>query len=219
MRQHRAVTRRQSAPDCRGGAASRALNTTGAVTAQLQRDKVGVPKLSAEAAAVLEAVHAASTERPGESWVIAATRDRPAVARAWETGQRNPRSRRRSTGSRRRRSKGWVARRTLPRFCAMPPTAGSRCRGSSPGKSRHYASWRAASPRLGGGRGDHQLQRAHEQPSIAESNGSSAPGTGTDPASGGRFSDTTTRIDHVGRTTDEATQVVASASTHRRQGR
>ena len=60
------------------------------VTAQLQRDKAGVPKLSAEAAAVLEAVHAASTERPGESWVIAATRDRPAVARAWEIGQRNP---------------------------------------------------------------------------------------------------------------------------------
>jgi Ti-type conjugative transfer relaxase TraA len=60
------------------------------ITAQLQRDKVGVPKLSAEAAAVLEAVHAAGTERPGESWYVAATRDRPAVARAWERGQRNP---------------------------------------------------------------------------------------------------------------------------------
>jgi Ti-type conjugative transfer relaxase TraA len=60
------------------------------VTAQLQRDKVGVPKLSAEATAVLEAVHAASTEQPGESWYVAATRDRPAVARVWEAAQRNP---------------------------------------------------------------------------------------------------------------------------------
>lgn len=60
------------------------------VTAQMQRDKVGVPKLSAEAAAVLEAVHAARTEQPGESWYVADTRNRPAVARAWEAGQRNP---------------------------------------------------------------------------------------------------------------------------------
>ncbi len=62
----------------------------GKVTAQLQRDKIGVPKLSAEAIAVLEAVHAAGTQQPGESWVGAATSDRPAVARACETGQRNP---------------------------------------------------------------------------------------------------------------------------------
>jgi hypothetical protein len=60
------------------------------VTAQLQRDRVGVPKLSAEAASVLEAVHAARTEQPGESWYVAATRDQPAVARAWEAGRRNP---------------------------------------------------------------------------------------------------------------------------------
>ena len=59
------------------------------VTAQLQRDTVGVPKLSAAAAAVLEAVHAARTEQPGESGYVADTRDRPAVARAWEVGQRN----------------------------------------------------------------------------------------------------------------------------------
>jgi Ti-type conjugative transfer relaxase TraA len=60
------------------------------VTAQLPRDKVGVPKLSPAAAAVLEAVHAARTEPPGESWYAADLRDRAAVARAWETGQRNP---------------------------------------------------------------------------------------------------------------------------------
>ena len=60
------------------------------VTAQLQRDKVGVPKLSAAAAAVLEMVHAARTEQPGEARHVAETRNRPAVARAWEMGQRNP---------------------------------------------------------------------------------------------------------------------------------
>jgi hypothetical protein len=60
------------------------------VTAQLQRDTVGVPKLSAEAAAVLEAVHAARTESPGESRYIGDTRNRAAVARAWETGQCRP---------------------------------------------------------------------------------------------------------------------------------
>ena len=60
------------------------------VTAQLQRDAVGVPKLSAEAAAVLDAVHAARTEQSGESGYVADTRDRAAVARVWEVGQRNP---------------------------------------------------------------------------------------------------------------------------------
>ena len=50
------------------------------VTAQLRRDAVGVPKLSAVATAVLEAVHAAGAE----------PRSRAAVARAWETGRRNP---------------------------------------------------------------------------------------------------------------------------------
>lgn len=60
------------------------------VTSQLQRDRVGVPKLAAAAAAVLEAVHAARTEQPGESWYVADIRDRPAVAQAWEMGRRNP---------------------------------------------------------------------------------------------------------------------------------
>ena len=60
------------------------------VTAQLQRDRVGVPKLSAEAAAVLEAVHAARTGQPGEPRPVADTSDRAAVAQAWEMGQRAP---------------------------------------------------------------------------------------------------------------------------------
>ena len=60
------------------------------VTAQLQRDAVGVPKLSAAATAVLEAVHAARTEQPGESRYVADTSNRPAVARVWEAGQQNP---------------------------------------------------------------------------------------------------------------------------------
>jgi hypothetical protein len=49
-----------------------------------------MPKLLVEAAAVLEAVHAARTEQPGESWYVADTRDRPAAARAWEAGQCRP---------------------------------------------------------------------------------------------------------------------------------
>ena len=49
-----------------------------------------MPKLSAAAAAVLDAVHAAGTEPPGESWHVAATRDRAAVARAWEEGRCRP---------------------------------------------------------------------------------------------------------------------------------
>jgi Ti-type conjugative transfer relaxase TraA len=68
------------------------------VTAQIARDKVGVPKLSTEAAAVLEAVHAAASrgvetnvpwhQREPEIWTQ--TRNAPAVAKAWEDGRRNP---------------------------------------------------------------------------------------------------------------------------------
>jgi hypothetical protein len=43
-----------------------------------------------DAADPQKAVHAARTEQPGESWYAAATRNRPAVERAWEAGQRNP---------------------------------------------------------------------------------------------------------------------------------
>lgn len=60
-----------------------------AVTAQLTRDAVGIPKLSAAATAVLESVLAARAERSGDPW-LARSSDRAAVAQAWETGQRNP---------------------------------------------------------------------------------------------------------------------------------
>jgi Ti-type conjugative transfer relaxase TraA len=61
------------------------------VAAQIARDTVGVPKLSAKAASVLEAVHAAaSRDQPGEHWHQAGSRNRPAVAQAWEEGRRNP---------------------------------------------------------------------------------------------------------------------------------
>lgn len=57
------------------------------VTAQIARDKVGVPKLSAEAMTALETVRAASSrEQPGRSQHQAESRNRPAVARAWEQG-------------------------------------------------------------------------------------------------------------------------------------
>ena len=60
------------------------------VAAQLRRDAVGIPKLSAAAMAVLEAVHAVRTERSGDPWHLAPSRGRAAVAQAWETGRRNP---------------------------------------------------------------------------------------------------------------------------------
>jgi hypothetical protein len=108
------------------------------VTAQPQQDKAGVPKLSAAATAVLEAVHTASIEQPSESRVVATTRDRPAVARAWEAGQRNP-----TIAAEIERFEKAAEQRlggeegALSHFCTMPPTAGSHCRGSNPGKSGH----------------------------------------------------------------------------------
>jgi hypothetical protein len=61
------------------------------VAAQSARDKVGVPQLSAEAAAVLLAVQAAaSREEPGEYSPFVGSRNRPAVAQAWADGQRTP---------------------------------------------------------------------------------------------------------------------------------
>jgi Ti-type conjugative transfer relaxase TraA len=132
------------------------------VTTQLRRDKVGVPKLSAEAAAVLEAVHAASTERPGESWVIAATRDRPAVARAWERGQRDPRIAaeidrfENAAEQRLGGEEGVIAflRNAADGGLSLPPVEPRQERAL-----RELARGVAAVRR---GRSDHQLQRAHE---------------------------------------------------------
>ena len=82
------------------------------VTAQLQCDRVGVPKLSAAATAVLEAVHAAGTEQPGES------RAPPPWRGPGKRADAIRRSRRRSTGSKRPPSNDWEASRGLPPFCA-----------------------------------------------------------------------------------------------------
>jgi BID domain of Bartonella effector protein (Bep) len=60
------------------------------VAAQSRRDAVGIPKLSAAAMAVLEAVHAVRAERSDEPWRLAPSNGRAAVAQAWETGRRNP---------------------------------------------------------------------------------------------------------------------------------
>ena len=61
------------------------------VTVQMERDKVGVPKLSPEATSVLEAVHAAANgKHPDVSRDGAESRNRPAVAKVWEEGRRNP---------------------------------------------------------------------------------------------------------------------------------
>jgi hypothetical protein len=61
------------------------------VTRQMRRDAVGVPKLSAQAAAVLETVHTAASraEQPGESREQGERRSRLAVARVWEEARRN----------------------------------------------------------------------------------------------------------------------------------
>ena len=102
------------------------------VTAQLQRDTVGVPKLSAGAAAVLDAVHAARTEQSGESGYVADTRDRAAVARAWEVGQRNLVIAAEIDRFEKAAEQRLGVRRVLSPFCAMPMKAGPPCRGSNP---------------------------------------------------------------------------------------
>ena len=137
------------------------------VTAQLQRDAVGVPKLSAAAAAVLEAVHAARTEPPGESWYAAEMRDRPAVAQAWEMGQRNPTIAaeidRFEKAAEQRLGEGGIiaflrnARESRP---SLP--------GVEPGQERavdELARGLAAARR---GRSDHQLQRAQDAAELRE---------------------------------------------------
>jgi Ti-type conjugative transfer relaxase TraA len=60
------------------------------VAAQIARDAVGVPKLSAEATALLEAVRAAAgREQPGENW-REAERRQAVVAEVWKEGRRHP---------------------------------------------------------------------------------------------------------------------------------
>ena len=131
------------------------------VTAQLQRDAVGVPKLSAAAAAVLEMVHAARTEPPGESWYTAATRDRAAVARAWEMGQRRPTiaaeiDRFEKAAEQRLGEEGIAAllRGVHEGRPALP--------GAEPGQRQALHELARGLAAVRRGRSDHQLQRAEE---------------------------------------------------------
>jgi hypothetical protein len=151
----------------------------------------GRADLSAAAAAVLEAVHAARTEPPGDSWYAAEMRDRPAVAQAWEMEQRNPRSRRRSTGSRRPRSNGWGGEAGITAVNQRKRDAGAAPmkigpRGSNPDKGGPCRSWRGASPQPGAGALIINCS-ARRRPPTSANTSSSAPGTGTDRGSGGRF--------------------------------
>ena len=131
------------------------------VTAQLQRDAVGVPKLSAAAAAVLEAVHAARTEPPGKSWYVADTRDRPPWRGPGKRDSAIPRSRRRSTGSRKPPSNDWV-RRGLSPFCAVRHEGRPALPGVEPGQRQALHELARGLAAVRRGRSDHQLQRAEE---------------------------------------------------------
>jgi hypothetical protein len=128
----------------------------------LQRDAVGVPKLAAAAAAVLDAVHAARTEPLGESWHVAATRDRAAVARVWEMGQRHP-----TIAAEIDRFEKAAAQRLgdeagIIAFLRSAHEGRPLLPGVEPGQERalrELARGLAAARR---GRSDHQLQRAEE---------------------------------------------------------
>jgi hypothetical protein len=131
------------------------------VTAQLQRDAVGVPKLSAAAAAVLEAVHAARTEPPGDSWYAAEMRDRPAVAQAWEMGQRNPTiaaeiDRFEKAAEQRLGEAGIIA------FLRSAPENRPVLPGVEPGQRQALTELARGLAAARRGRSDHQLQRAEE---------------------------------------------------------
>lgn len=157
------------------------------VTAQMQRDKVGVPKLSAEAAMVLEAVHAARTEQPGKSWYVVDTRNRHAVARAWETGRRNPTieaeiDRFEKAAEQRLGGEEGVATLLRGAHEGRPLSVP----GVEPRQElalRELACGLVAARR---GRCDHQLQRGRTKPSSVKTTGS-APGTGRDRAWGDKF--------------------------------
>jgi Ti-type conjugative transfer relaxase TraA len=138
------------------------------VTAQLQRDAVGVPKLAAAAAAVLDTVHAARTEPLGESWHVAATRDRAAVARVWEMGQRHP-----TIAAEIDRFEKAAAQRLgdeagIIAFLRSAHEGRPLLPGVEPGQERalrELARGLAAARR---GRSDHQLQRAQDAAELRE---------------------------------------------------
>jgi hypothetical protein len=133
------------------------------VTTQLRRDKVGVPKLSVEAAAALEAVHAARTERPGESWYVAATRDRPAAARAWEMGQRNPLIAAEIDRFGKAAEQRLGGEQGIIAFLRNAADCKHSLPGVEPGQQRALTELARGLAAARRGRGDYQLQRAHDE--------------------------------------------------------
>ena len=119
------------------------------VTAQLRRDQVGVPKLSAAAAAVLEAVHAA--------------RDRPAVAGAWETGQRNPAVVAEIDRFEKAAEQKLGGEEGVTAFLHNVAAARLSLPGVGPGQGRVLRELARGLTIARRGRSDHQLQRAHEE--------------------------------------------------------
>jgi hypothetical protein len=144
-----------------------------------------MPKLLVEAAAVLEAVHAARTEQPGESWYVADTRDRPAAARAWEAGQCRPAiaaeiDRFEKAAEQRLGGEGGIAAFLRSDHQGRPSLPGVEPR---QGRAlRELAHGLAAARR---GRLDHQLQRAQDA-AEQRKHQQQRPGTGTDRGSGCR---------------------------------
>jgi Ti-type conjugative transfer relaxase TraA len=132
------------------------------VAAQMQRDRVGVPKLSAPAAAVLEAVYAARTEQLGESRYGADTCDRAAVARAWEAGHRNP-----SIAAETDRFEKAVEQRLggeegIAAFLRNAHEGNPSLPGVEPGQGRVLSELARDLVAARHGRRDHQLQRAQD---------------------------------------------------------
>jgi Ti-type conjugative transfer relaxase TraA len=132
------------------------------VTAQLQRDTVGVPKLSAEAAAVLEAVHAARTESPGEAQHIADTRNRVAVARAWEVGQCRPAIAAEIDRFEKAAEQRLGGEEGVAAFLRNAHEGRLSLPGVEPGQGRALTELARALAATRRGRSDHQLQRAQE---------------------------------------------------------
>jgi Ti-type conjugative transfer relaxase TraA len=132
------------------------------VTAQLQRDAVGVPQLSTEAAAVLETVHAARTGQPGESGYLADTRDRPAVARAWEAGQSNPAIVAEIDRFEKAAEQRLGGEEGIAAFLCNADEGRPSLPGVEPGQERALTELARGLAAVRRGRSDHQLQRAQD---------------------------------------------------------
>jgi hypothetical protein len=120
------------------------------VAAQSRRDAVGIPKLSAAAMAVLEAVHAVRAERSDEPWRLAPSNGRAAVAQAWETGRRNPAIAAEIDRFEAGPSSGSAQRVSATRSGACATAHHSQCRVPTPGSARRCISLPAVSPQHDG---------------------------------------------------------------------